>query len=39
MKRMEFPDASVDCNKRLLCGASIGTRPNDKDRAKVIINK
>lgn len=36
MKRMEFPDASVDNNKRLLCGASIGTRPNDKDRAKVI---
>lgn len=35
MKRMEYPDASVDEKKRLLCGASIGTRPNDKERAKV----
>jgi hypothetical protein len=37
MKRMEFPDASVDEKKRLLCGAAIGTRPNDKDRASVGI--
>jgi hypothetical protein len=32
---MEFPDATVDEKKHLLCGAAIGTRPNDKERAKV----
>lgn len=38
MKRMEYPDASVDEKKRLLCGAAIGTRPNDKERAKVVTS-
>uniref|UniRef100_A0A7S3K1W9 Inosine-5'-monophosphate dehydrogenase n=1 Tax=Aureoumbra lagunensis TaxID=44058 RepID=A0A7S3K1W9_9STRA len=31
-KAYDYPLSSIDKNKSLLCGAAIGTRPNDKDR-------
>lgn len=36
-KSKEFPLASKDKNKQLLVGASIGTRPEDKDRCKALV--
>ena len=37
LKYQKYPDATIDKNGRLVCAASIGTRPNDKDRAKALI--
>ena len=37
IKNREFPNATMDKKGRLVCAASIGTRPNDKDRAKALV--
>mmetsp|Transcript_16030 Transcript_16030/g.25390 ORF Transcript_16030/g.25390 Transcript_16030/m.25390 type:complete len:445 (-) Transcript_16030:290-1624(-) len=37
LKHRDFPNASKNANKQLLVGATIGTRPNDKERVKKLV--
>lgn len=37
-KAVDFPNANLDSANRLICGASVGTRPADFERAKKLVD-
>jgi len=37
LKNRDYPDATKDAQKRLVCAAAVGTRPKDRDRVNSLV--
>lgn len=38
-KNRDFPNATLDANKRLMVGATLGTRPKDRERVALLVKE